>query len=137
MHLPRRLVGMSKNVKDLCANDNVERSGPKGEPLAIGHHVDQLSRNEIATDVPARTVAEKRTIWLISASNIQDGKRPVAEGADPLLKNEPPGSQHQEIRVCQRRVQAVVRNSDEVRAWVRCHFSKDMIWQINIMLSTI
>lgn len=53
MHLPSRLVGMSKNVKDLCANDNVERSGPKGERLAIGHHVDQVSRDEIATDVPA------------------------------------------------------------------------------------
>jgi len=87
MHLPRRLVGMSKNVKDLCANDNIERSGPKGERLAIGHHVDQLSRNEIATDVPSRTVAEKRTIWLISASNIQDAKRLVAEASDPLLKN--------------------------------------------------
>jgi hypothetical protein len=87
MHLPRRLVGMSKNVKDLCANDNVERSGPKGERLAIGHHVDQVSRNEIATDVPARTMAEKRTIGLVAASNIQDGKWPVAEGGDPLLKN--------------------------------------------------
>jgi hypothetical protein len=87
MHLPRRLVWMSKIVKDLCANDNVERSGRKGESLAIGHHVDQLSFNEIATDVPARTVAEKRAIGLISASNIQDGKRLVAEGCDPLLKN--------------------------------------------------